>query len=220
MQGQELQSFGNTIKTGTITCISEGLAYLQDRSNLYRESIRMRIFILYLLLILTLLGGCYPESLNYQPGWGTQWIDGTLLEKNEDGLKSKGFVVVLEYYSQFIQFENESPLYSPKARLVFPEEDGRFRIHFDLEASAIELVFVASGYTMERFRFRRQIGIGKLHFDAKLSQSEMWRNQFLLQTGPFLDNFILEQRYQMPDSQQLFIGEWLDNERSKYSAGN
>jgi hypothetical protein len=73
---------------------------------------------------------------------------------------------------------------------------------------------------MERFRFIRQIGIGKLHFDAKLSQSEMWRNQFLLQTGPFLDNFILEQRYQMPDSQQLFIGEWLDNERSKYSAGN
>ena len=73
---------------------------------------------------------------------------------------------------------------------------------------------------MERFRFRRQIGIGKLDFDAKLSQSEMWRNQFLLQIGPFLDNFILEQRYQMPDSQQLFIGKWLDNERSKYSAGN
>ena len=73
---------------------------------------------------------------------------------------------------------------------------------------------------MERFRFRRQIGIGKLHFDAKLSQSEMWRNQFILQTGPFLDNFILEQRYQMPDSQQLFIGEWLVNERGKLSAGN
>jgi hypothetical protein len=48
----------------------------------------------------------------------------------------------------------------------------------------------------------------------------MWRNQFILQIGPFLDNFILEQRYQMPDSQQLFIGKWLDNERSKYSAGN
>ena len=180
----------------------------------------MRFFILYLMLILTLSGGCYPESLNYRPGWGTQWIDGTLMEENGNDLKSKGFVVVLEYYSQFIQFENESPLYAPKARLVFPEEDGRFRIHFDLEASAIELVFVASGYTMDRFRFRRQIGIGKLHFDAKLSQSEMWRNQFLLQTGPFLDNFILEQRYQMPDSQQLFIGEWLDNERSKYSGSN
>ena len=126
----------------------------------------------------------------------------------------------LNIIRNLFQFENESPLYAPKARLVLPKEDGRFRIHFDLEASAIELIFVASGYTMERFRFRRQIGIGKLNFDAKLSQSEMWRNQFLLQIGPFLDNFILEQRYQMPDSQQLFIGKWLDNERSKYSPGN
>ena len=180
----------------------------------------MRIFILYLLLILTLLGGCYPESLNYHPGWGTQWIDGTLLEESGDSLKSKGFVVVLEYFSQFIQFENEFFFYAPKARLIFPEEDGRFRIHFDLDASAIELVFVASGYIMQRFRFRRQIGVGKLHFVAKLSHSEMWRNQFLLQTGPFLDNFILEQRYQMPDSHQLFLGEWMDYERSKFSEEN
>ena len=47
----------------------------------------MRFFILYLLLILTLSGGCYPESLNYRPGWGTQWIDGTLLEENGNDLK-------------------------------------------------------------------------------------------------------------------------------------
>jgi len=67
----------------------------------------MRFLILYQLLILTFSGGCYPESLNYRPGWGTQWIDGTLLEENGNDLKSKGFVVVLEYYSQFIQFENE-----------------------------------------------------------------------------------------------------------------
>jgi len=79
----------------------------------------MRFFILYLLLILTLSGGCYPESLNYRPGWGTQWIDGTLLEENGNDLKSKGFVVVLEYYSQFIQFENESPLYAQRQGWFF-----------------------------------------------------------------------------------------------------
>ena len=204
MQGQELQSFGNTVNSLTITCNSEVLAYLQDRFNLCRVPRGMRFFILYLLLIITFSGGCYPESLNYRPGWGTQWIDGTLLEENGNDLKSKGFIVVLEYYSQFIQFEKESPLYAPNARLVLPEEDGRFRIHFDLEASAIELVFVASGYTMERFRFRRQIGIGKLDFDAKLSQSELWRNQFLLQIGPFLDNFILEQRSQATELQKIY----------------
>ena len=166
-----------------------------------------------LLLITLIFGGCYPESLNYKPGWGTSFIEGTVLEDSGEVLKSKCFIVVIEYYSQFIQFENESPLYVPKARLVFPAENGDFRTSFDMEASAIGLVFVASGYDMQRFRFQRQIGIGELRYDARLSRSEIWRNQFLMQTSPFLENFILEQRYKMPDSQQLFLGNWLDNER-------
>jgi len=167
-----------------------------------------------LILLTTLIfGGCYPESLNYKPGWGTRFIEGTVLEESGEVLKSKCFIVVLEYYSQFIQFENESPLYAPKARLIFPKKNGQYRISFDMEASAIELAFVASGYDMQRFSFQRQIGIGELHYDSQLSKSEIWSNQFLLQTGPFLENFILEQRYKMPDSQQLFLGNWLDIER-------
>ena len=180
----------------------------------------MRYFSLFFLLIPTLSGGCYPESLNYRPGWGTQWIEGTLLEESGNVLESKGFIVVLEYYSQFIQFENESPLYTPKARVISPEKNGHFRINFDLEASAIELVFIASGYSLQRFRFQRQMGIGELRYDARLIRSGAWHNQFLLQTGPFLENFILEQRYKMPDSQQLFLGNWLDDEREKFAVKN
>ena len=173
----------------------------------------MRSSLQLLLLITLIFGGCYPDSLNYKPGWGTSFIEGSVLEDTGEVLKSKCFIVVLEYYSQFIQFENESPLYVPKARLVFPAENGDFRTSFDMEASAIGLVFVASGYDMQRFRFQRQIGIGELRYDARLSSSEIWRNQFLIQTSPFLENFILEQRYKMPNSQQLFLGNWLDSER-------
>ena len=107
----------------------------------------------FFLLITLIFGGCYPESLNYKPGWGTRFIEGTVLEDSREVLKSKGFIVVLEYYSQFIQFENDSPLYAPKSRLIFPEDNGQYRISFDLEASAIELAFVASGYDMQRFTF-------------------------------------------------------------------
>ena len=82
----------------------------------------------------------------------------------------------------------------------------------------IELAFVASGYEMQRFSFQRQIGIGELRYDTRLSRSEIWRNQFLMQTSPFLENFILEQRYKMPDSQQLFLGNWLDRERENITA--
>ena len=175
----------------------------------------MRSFHLLFPLITLVFGGCYPESLNYKPGWGTRFIEGTVLEESGEVLKSKCFIVVLEYYSQFIEFENESPLYAPKSRLIFPEENGKYRIRFDLEASAIELAFVASGYDMQRFSFQRQIGIGELRYDARLSSSEIWSNQFLIQTNPFLENFILEQRYKMPNYQQLFLGNWLDNEREK-----
>ena len=173
----------------------------------------MRSFHHFILLITVIFGGCYPETLNYKPGWATRFVEGTVLDNSGEVLKSKCFIVVLEYYSQFIQFENDSPLYAPEARLIFPKENGQYRISFDIEASAIELAFIASGYDMERFSFQRQIGIGELRYDSRLSRSEIWRNQFLMQTSPFLENFILEQRYKMPDSQQLFLGNWLDNER-------
>ena len=180
----------------------------------------MRSFRQFFLLITLVFGGCYPESLNYRPGWGTRFIEGTVLEDNRKVLKSKGFIVVLEYYSQFIEFENESPLYVPKAHLIFPVANGQYLISFDLEASAIELAFVASGYDMQRFSFQRQIGIGELRYDARLSKSEIWKNQFLIQTSPFLENFILEQRYKMPDFQQLYLGNWLDNEKENINAIN
>ena len=177
----------------------------------------MRVYFLFLLLLTALVGGCYPESLNFRPGWGTRIIDGTVLEENGKVLESHAFIIVLEYYSNFVKFENESPLYAPKARVVFPEKNGNFNISFDLKATAIDLTFVASGYNMQRFRFRRQLGIGELNYDASLSRSEVWKNEFILQTAPFLENFILEQRYKMPDSQQLFLGNWLAEERSRFA---
>ena len=70
-------------------------------------------------------------------------IDGTVLEENAKVLESHAFIIVLEYYSNFVKFENESPLYAPKARVVFPDKNGNFHISFDLKATAIDLTFVA-----------------------------------------------------------------------------
>lgn len=177
----------------------------------------MRVYLLLLLVLPALLGGCYPKSLNYSPGWGTRTIEGTVLEENAKVLESQPFIIVLEYYSNFVKFENESPLYAPKARVVFPDKNGNFRISFDLKATAIDLTFVASAYSMQRFRFRRQLGVGELRYDASLPRSEVWQNEFILQIAPFLENFILEQRYKMPDSQQLFLGNWLAEERRGFA---
>tara|TARA_B100000945_G_C20212630_1_gene516782 strand:- start:95 stop:649 length:555 start_codon:yes stop_codon:yes gene_type:complete len=177
----------------------------------------MRVYIICIILVNILIGGCYPKALNYDLGWGTRTIKGNVQELNSKKLKSMAFIIVLEYYSKFIKFENESRLYTPRARIVFPEKNGDYLINFDLKATVVDLTFVASGYNMERFRFRRQFGIGDLRYEAKLTPSQIWANEFVLQIAPFLENFILEQRYRMADSQQLFLGDWMATERERFS---
>ena len=120
-------------------------------------------------------------------------------------------------FLRFIKLEKESPIYVPKARLIFPDEMGNFNINFDLKASSIDLVFVASGYSMERFFFRRQLGIGELSYHASLTESISWKSEFYLQTRPHLEKYILEQRYKMPDSHQMFLGNWLAEVRKDLS---
>jgi len=177
----------------------------------------MKYFIILFLQLTIIIGGCYPDSLKYQLGFGTRSIEGTILEEGGNSPESKSFIVVVEYYSRFIKFENEPPIYVPKARLVFPDRNGNFFINFDLKASSIDLAFVSSEYSMERFFFRRQLGIGKLSYDARLVKSNAWKNEFFLQIGPYLNKFILEQRYKMPDSQQMFLGNWLANIRKEFT---
>tara|TARA_B100001250_G_C19595958_1_gene698440 strand:+ start:193 stop:732 length:540 start_codon:yes stop_codon:yes gene_type:complete len=160
-------------------------------------------------LLITILSGCYAEPLKYKLGIGTFWIEGTVLEQNGNSLDSDSFILIVEYFPRFIQFENESPIYVPRARLAFPNKKGDFRIKFDLKATSIELAFVAEGYKMHRFFFRRQLGVGDLKYDLNLKKSISWKNEFFLQTRPYLERFIIEQRYGMPDSQQMFLGNWL-----------
>ena len=180
----------------------------------------MWIKIIFFALLTTLLCGCYPKSLKYKVGVGTFWIEGTFLEEDGNLIRSDSFIVIVEYYSQFIQFENESPIYVPRARLAFPDKKGYYRINFDLKASSVDLVFIATGYKMHRFSFRRQLGVGNIQYNVRLKKSENWQNEFLIQTRPFLENFIIEQRYEMPDSQQMFIGNWLAEIKTYFYKNN
>ena len=103
-----------------------------------------------------ILCGCYPESLKYEIGIGTRSIHGNIKVEDGEILKSDSFILIVEYYSRFIQFENESPIYTPKARIVSPIKNKDFYISFDMKATSIELAFIASGYNIHRFYFKRQ----------------------------------------------------------------
>ncbi len=177
--------------------------------------IRGRADFLLLPVALLLLSSCYPKSVDYEFGWTTETVIGAVVDQKGNPPDTDTFIVVKEYYGQFVELNGGSLLYTPKARLVRPDANGYFRIIFDLKASRLELAFVASGFEMQRFRFNRQFGVGELHYDATLEATSAWREHFLLQVGPFLENFIIEQRYQMPDLQQLHLGDWLAAERLK-----
>ena len=83
-----------------------------------------------------------------------------MLDTTGGELGGEAFIIVLEYFSRFVQFSDEQPIYIPRARLVRLQDGGRFRIQFDLRASAIETVFIAPQYRMERFHFQRQRVLG------------------------------------------------------------
>ena len=121
----------------------------------------------------------------------------------------------MEYYSSFVQFEEEQTLYIPRAKLIHLEPEGKYRIPFDLRASAIELVYIAPKHRLERFRFQRQIGIGELRYNARMVPEGNWREHLVLEVSPFLENFILEPRYKLAPTHQLFIGNWLDRQREQ-----
>ena len=177
--------------------------------------IRGRADFLLLPVALLLLSSCYPKSVDYEFGWTTETVIGAVVDQKGNPPDTDTFIVVKEYYGQFVELNGGSLLYTPKARLVRPDANGYFRIIFDLKASRLELAFVASGFEMQRFRFNRQFGVGELHYDATLEATPAWREHFMLQVGPFLENFIIEQRYQMPNLQQLYLGDWLAAERLK-----
>ncbi len=170
-----------------------------------------------LLVLFLLLSGCFSPSVQVAPGWTTETVSGTIAEAQGEPLVHASFVVVQEFHRSPIQFDGEPARFIPQARLVFPDADGFFQTGFDLRASQLQLTVIAPGYQMAHFSFNRQLGVGALRYDARLAAAERWRDHFLLQVVPFLDRFILDSRYAMPEAQQLFVGEWMDQQREDWA---
>jgi hypothetical protein len=167
---------------------------------------------------LLLISGCYGPQVAPQLGWTTTEVRGALTDAQGDALSTPGFIVVQEYFGRVVPATQEAPLYAPQARLVFPNPEGQFRFDFDLRASQLEMTFVAAEREMQTHRFQRQLGVGTLVYEITLEPAGSWDDHFLLQVAPFLERFILEQRYQMPEAQQLFLGEWMDQQRQAWTS--
>ena len=167
------------------------------------------------ILILT-LAGCYPPQVQYQWGWGTQRVTGTMTNEAGDPL-AQGFIIARSYYSQFVELEPGQPLYFPQARLFFPDKQGRFTIPFDLKAVKLHLNFIAAGYVMQSISFQRQLGVGDFSYQATMQRTAGWQDHLFVTISPFLQQFILEQDFQMAQVHQLYLGDWLSAEKAQHT---
>ncbi|MBF0276661.1 MAG: hypothetical protein HQM13_02660 [SAR324 cluster bacterium] len=166
-----------------------------------------------------LMYGCYSPHLTYEWGWTTREIKGRMLVKEGDFPGNKGFILVRSYYSQFVELEDGHPSYFPQARLFFPQKGGNFTIPFDLNAAKIDLTFIVPGFVMHSLSFRRQTGVGNLSYEIPLQKTAGWQDHLFVTISPFLQQFILDQRFQLAKAHQMYLGDWLSTEKSKNFPG-
>ncbi len=169
--------------------------------------------------MLFLMQGCYSSQLNYEWEWTTRKITGTVLGESGEAFSQPGFILVRSYYSQFVELEEGQPVYFPQARLFFIGEEGHFRVPFDFKAAKIDLTFVTPGYVMHSLSFQRQLGIGDLSYEIEMKKTAGWQDHFFVTVMPFLQQFILEQRFQLAQTHQLFLGEWITKQKTKNMPG-
>lgn len=178
----------------------------------------MRQKTLWLMLFLLCLVGCYPEQVRYQWGWTTTHIEGTLQDLQKQPLSKDSFIIAQSYYSQFVTLD-EGTIHTPKAVLIRPDAEGRFVVPFDTSSPKILVTFIAPKHRMHQFAFQRQLGVGDLSYQATLARTSEWKNYLFLTVAPFLERFIVDERYDLPEAHQLELGQWLAREKVQ-AAGN
>ncbi|MGK0289720.1 MAG: hypothetical protein ACI86H_001166 [bacterium] len=132
----------------------------------------------------------------------------TLPELSEE---ERPFILVQKYHRLFIQ-TSQGYLERVSASIVYPQPDGSYIVKLGDEVTRLDLFYIAKGYLQDVVNFRRSLGIGKIEYNPILRLDPNWQQSFSIQLRPFLSGFVVEQRYQMPLLDQVFLGKWLNPE--------
>ena len=121
--------------------------------------------------------------------------------------------LVRKHNRTFIE-SSSGPLYRVSAGIIRPVE-GRYQVDMESEVNRVELVFYARGHRPVYYSFKRTLGIGEYIFNVRLKPDAGWRDSYFLLIKPELTNYIVEPRFNMRTSDQLFLGEWMDRAESE-----
>jgi len=158
------------------------------------------------MVALILTTGC-SDQLDYRIGVVTRSITGKVLIKT--GLKdAEPFVVVRKFNKTLIQ-TSAGYVHRVSAEIIHPQ-NGLYTVQMASEVDQVELMFLGRHHRPVLYRFSRTLGVSQYIYDARLQLDPVWRDSYFLLIKPGLTEYIVEKRFKMSKSEQLFLGQWMD----------
>lgn len=178
-----------------------------------------------LLGLLVMLAGCFPPNTDYEFGFGTSMVTGTMDLGGDDPIASDAIVVVLKNHDTFIPLgrreefsgaahpEFTRSITHPTANVVPVARSGAFVVRMPTDVVSVDIMFIARDRLTRRVRFTRSAIIGRIKYRAVLPRMPDWRSHFYTFLEPQLQQFIVEERYRLPRAEQKVLGDWLDHQK-------
>lgn len=162
--------------------------------------------------VLAIVTGC-SENLDFRLGVVTRSISGEFIVTGESD-KVQPFIIARKYNRTLIETDG-GYLFRIVAELVRPE-NGKYHISMAAETNRIDLMFIGRRHRPLTYHFKRTLGVGEYIYDARLTEDAAWKDSYYLLIKPALTDYIIEQRFKMSRSDQLYLGEWMDRTEAEF----
>ncbi len=158
--------------------------------------------------------GC-SSKVGYHIGIVTSHVAGTIGFENKEK-RTNVFLLVKKYIRTFYE-NSQGYLHHVNASIQFPNDKGEYEVSFDADVDKIDLLFISPGHLIESKSFSRTLGVGSYEYNVTMRPDSSFKDSFYLSIKPSLSEFILEPRYKMPQSQQMFLGNWFKRIEDTYT---
>lgn len=152
------------------------------------------------------VAGC-SDHVDYKVGIVTRSVRGTMTVEM-DPVGGQPFIIVRKHNRTLIEGAG-GYLYRVSAALVRPQ-DGQYTVEMEAETDVVELMFLARNHIPVNHRFQRTLGVRSYIYHVRLKRDPAWRESYYLLIRPILTEYIVEPRFRLKPSDQLFLGEWMD----------
>ncbi|MBU2648853.1 hypothetical protein KKI24_29370 [bacterium] len=155
---------------------------------------------------LVLIEGC-SDQLDYRVGVVTRSVSGKM--KVSGNLTDVQPIILVRKYNRTLIESSTGYLYRVSAEIVYPQS-GMYTVDMAAEVDRVELMFLGRYHTPVSYQFKRTLGVREYIYNVRLQKDPGWRESYFLLIKPILAEYIVEQRFRMSPSDQLFLGQWMD----------